>query len=265
MSASTPISAEAPEAVPAPIHPKLTSVRRAAVVPAFNEAETIAGVIEEIRAVDPGMEIIVVDDASFDRTPVIAAEAGARVLRLACNLGIGGAVQTGYQAAREIGCDIVVQIDGDGQHDPKELPLDSRAGARRASGHRRSALALRGAGKYRAPPVRRLGMRIFATFVSLLVGKSLSDTSSSFRAVNRRALSLFAVDYPHGYLETIEATVMAVRYGLRIEEVPVRMRERTSGRSSLTTSISLFYTVKVVIAVFISMFRRKAVQLEEER
>jgi len=264
MAASTPISPEAPGAVPTPIHPKLTSVRRAAVVPAFNEAETIAGVIAEIRAVDPGMEIIVVDDASFDRTPVIAAEAGARVLRLACNLGIGGAVQTGYQAAREIGCDIVVQIDGDGQHDPKELPLilkpvlDGRAdiviGSRFA-----------GAGKYRAPPVRRLGMRIFAAFVSLLVGKSLSDTSSSFRAVNRRALSLFAVDYPHGYLETIEATVMAVRYGLRIEEVPVQMRERTSGRSSLTTSISLFYTVKVVIAVFISIFRRKAVQLEEER
>jgi glycosyltransferase involved in cell wall biosynthesis len=264
MAASTPISAEVLEAAPVPIHPKLTSVRRAAVVPAFNEEETIAGVIAEIRAVDPGMEIIVVDDASFDRTPVIAAEAGARVLRLACNLGIGGAVQTGFQAARELECDIVVQIDGDGQHDPKELPLilgpvlDGRAdiviGSRFA-----------GAGKYRAPPVRRLGMRIFASFVSLLVGKSLSDTSSSFRAINRRALSLFAVDYPHGYLETIEATVMAVRYGLRIEEVPVQMRERTSGRSSLTTSISLFYTIKVVIAVFISMFRRKAVQLEEER
>jgi glycosyltransferase involved in cell wall biosynthesis len=264
MAASTPISAEAPEAVPVALPPKLTSVRRAAVVPAFNEAETIAGVIAEIRAVDPGMEIIVVDDASFDRTPVIAAEAGARVLRLSCNLGIGGAVQTGFQAARELECDLVVQIDGDGQHDPQELPLivapvlDGRAdiviGSRFA-----------GAGKYRAPPVRRFGMRVFAAFVSLLVGKSLSDTSSSFRAVNRRALSLFAVDYPHGYLETIEATVLAVRYGLRIEEVPVRMRERTSGRSSLTTPISLYYTVKVVVAVFISMFRRKAVQLEEDR
>ena len=220
--------------------------------------------IAEIRAVDPGMEIVVVDDASFDKTAVIAAEAGARVLRLSCNLGIGGAVQTGYQAARELGCDLVVQVDGDGQHDPRELPLimepvlDGRAdiciGSRFA-----------GVGQYRAPPVRRLGMRIFAAFVSLFVGKSLTDTSSSFRAVNRRALSLFAVDYPHGYLETIEATVMAVRYGLRIEEVPVRMRERTTGRSSLTTGISLFYTVKVVIAVFISLFRRRAVQLEEDR
>ena len=245
-------------------HPKLATVRRAAVVPAWNEAETIAGVIAEIRAVDPGMEIIVIDDGSYDKTAVIAAEAGARVLRLSCNLGIGGAVQTGFQAARELECDVVVQIDGDGQHDPQELPLilapvlDGRAdiviGSRFA-----------GAGKYRAPPVRRLGMRIFATFVSLLVRKSLSDTSSSFRAVNRRALSLYAVDYPHGYLETIEATVLAVRYGLRIEEVPVRMRERTSGRSSLTIPISLYYTVKVVVAVFISMFRRKFVQLEEDR
>jgi glycosyltransferase involved in cell wall biosynthesis len=264
MAAPTPIATEVPEVAPASMHPKLTSVRRAAVVPAFNEAETIAGVIAEIRAVDPGMEIVVVDDASFDKTAVIAAEAGARVLRLACNLGIGGAVQTGFQAARELECDVVVQIDGDGQHDPKELPLilepvlDGRAdiviGSRFA-----------GAGSYRAPPIRRLGMKIFSAFVSLFVRKSLSDTSSSFRAVNRRALSLFAVDYPHGYLETIEATVMAVRYGLRIEEVPVRMRERTSGRSSLTTSISLYYTVKVVIAVFISLFRRKAVQLEEDR
>ena len=264
MAASTRTFVEVPEAAHVLAHPKLATVRRAAVVPAWNEAETIAGVIAEIRAVDPGMEIIVVDDGSYDKTAVIAAEAGARVLRLACNLGIGGAVQTGFQAARELECDLVVQIDGDGQHDPQELPLivapvlDGRAdiviGSRFA-----------GAGKYRAPPVRRLGMRIFAAFVSLLVRKSLSDTSSSFRAVNRRALSLFAVDYPHGYLETIEATVLAVRYGLRIEEVPVRMRERTSGRSSLTTPISLYYTVKVVVAVFISMFRRKFVQLEEDR
>jgi glycosyltransferase involved in cell wall biosynthesis len=262
MAASTRTVAEVPEADSVAAHPKLATVRRAAVVPAWNEAATIAGVIAEIRAVDPGMEIIVVDDASFDKTAVIAAEAGARVLRLACNLGIGGAVQTGYQAARELGCELVVQVDGDGQHDARELPLiiapvlDGKAdiviGSRFA-----------GAGSYRAPPVRRLGMKIFSAFVSAFVRKSLTDTSSSFRAVNGRALSLFAVDYPHGYLETIEATVMAVRYGLRIEEVPVSMRARTSGRSSLTTSISLYYTVKVVIAVFISLFRRKAVQLEE--
>jgi glycosyltransferase involved in cell wall biosynthesis len=264
MAASTPTSTKLPEVTPALIHSKLTAVRRAAVVPAWNEAATIAGVIAEIRAVDPGMEIVVVDDGSVDETAAIASKAGARLVRLACNLGIGGAVQTGYQVAKELGCDVVVQVDGDGQHDPRELALilepvlDGRADI--AIGSR-----FAGAGSYRAPPLRRLGMRIFAAFVSVLVGKSLSDTSSSFRAVNRRALSLFAVDYPHGYLETIEATVMAVRYGLRIEEVPVRMRERTSGRSSLTTSISLFYTVKVFIAVLVSMFRRRTVQLEEDR
>lgn len=262
MASSSPASEALGSAAPGQIDPRLAALRRAAVVPAYNEAESIQGVIAEIREVDPGMEIIVVDDASFDKTPMLAAEAGARVLRLTCNLGIGGAVQTGFQAAREIGCDLVVQVDGDGQHDPKELPplfepiLDGRAdiviGSRFA-----------GSGDYRAPAMRRLGMRIFATFVSLLTGQKLSDTSSSFRAINRRSLSLFAVDYPHGYLETIEATVLAVRYGLRIVEVPVHMRARTSGRSALTTGISLFYTVKVLIAVFISTFRRKAVQLEE--
>ena len=122
-----------------------------------------------------------------------------------------------------------------------------------------------GVGQYRAPPVRRLGMRIFAAFVSLFVGKSLTDTSSSFRAVNRRALSLFAVDYPHGYLETIEATVMAVRYGLRIEEVPVECASARRGAPRSRPGSLLFYTVKVVIAVFISLFRRRAVQLEEDR
>ena len=262
MAVSSPAPEPLVSAAPGEPDPRLAARRRAAVVPAYNEADSIAGVIAEIRAVDPGMEIIVVDDASFDKTAVIAAEAGARVLRLACNLGIGGAVQTGFQAAREIGCDLVVQVDGDGQHDPRELPLifepilngraDIAIGSRFAGG-----------GDYRAPTVRRLGMRIFARFVSLLTGKSLSDTSSSFRAINRRALSLFVVEYPHGYLETIEATVLAVRYGLRIEEVPVRMRARTTGRSALTVPISLFYTVKVVIAVFVSIFRRKEVQLEE--
>jgi glycosyltransferase involved in cell wall biosynthesis len=264
MAASTPLSEQLSETDNAATQAKLAGVRRLAVVPALNEAETIASVIAEIRAVDPGMEIVVVDDGSIDATASIAAKAGVRVVRLAFNLGIGGAVQTGYQAARELGCDLVVQVDGDGQHDPRELPLiiepvlagraDIAIGSRFA-----------GAGKYRAPWARRLAMRIFAAFVSVFAGKALTDTSSSFRALNRRALSLYAVDYPHGYLETIEATVLALRYGLRIEEVPVRMRARTTGRSSLTVPISLYYAFKVLVAVFVSTFRRNAVRLEEER
>ena len=245
------------------VQDRIASKRRIAIVPALNEAATIGRVIQEIRDVDPGFEILVVDDGSDDGTGEIADAAGALLVRLPFNLGIGGAVQTGYRYALANGFDIAVQIDGDGQHDPSQLRLileplvagdaDIVIGSRFA-----------GAGNYRAARGRRLGMRVFAAIVSLIVRQSLTDTSSSFRALNRRSLSLFAVDYPHGFLETVEATVLAGKYRLRMKEVPVTMRERELGRSSLTIPLSLFYTAKVLLAVFVSLFRKPAVRLEEE-
>ena len=245
------------------VQDRIASKRRIAIVPALNEAATIGRVIQEIRDVDPGFEILVVDDGSDDGTGEIAEAAGALVVRLPFNLGIGGAVQTGYRYALANGFDIAVQIDGDGQHDPSQLRLileplvagdaDIVIGSRFA-----------GAGNYRAARGRRLGMRVFAAIVSVIVRQSLTDTSSSFRALNRRSLSLFAVDYPHGFLETVEATVLAGKYRLRMKEVPVTMRERELGRSSLTIPLSLFYTAKVLLAVFVSLFRKPAVRLEEE-
>jgi glycosyltransferase involved in cell wall biosynthesis len=245
------------------VQDRIASRRRIAIVPALNEAATIGRVIQEIREVDPGFEILVVDDGSDDGTGEIAEAAGALLVRLPFNLGIGGAVQTGYRYALANGFDIAVQIDGDGQHDPSQLRLileplvagdaDIVIGSRFA-----------GAGNYRAARGRRLGMRVFAAIVSVIVRQSLTDTSSSFRALNRRSLSLFAVDYPHGFLETVEATVLAGKYRLRMKEVPVTMRERELGRSSLTIPLSLFYTAKVLLAVFVSLFRKPAVRLEEE-
>jgi glycosyltransferase involved in cell wall biosynthesis len=242
---------------------RLSSRKRIAIVPVLNEAATIGRVIREIRDVDPGFEIVVVDDGSDDGTGDLAEAAGARLLRLPFNLGIGGAVQTGYRYALANGFEIAVQIDGDGQHDPSQLPrileplLDGDAdiviGSRFASG-----------GSYRAAAHRRLGQRVWAMIVSAIVRQPLTDTSSSFRALNRRSLSLFAADYPHGFLETVEATVLAGKYRLRIQEVPVTMRERELGRSSLTIPLSLFYSAKVLLAVFVSLFRRPAVRLEEE-
>jgi glycosyltransferase involved in cell wall biosynthesis len=234
-----------------------------AVVPALNEQRTLQRVIEEIRAFDAACEIVVVDDGSTDRTAGVAVAAGAYLVRLPFNLGIGGAVQTGYRFALERGSDVVVQVDGDGQHVPDELPkllgplLEGKADL--VIGSRFAVTS-----GYRAPLSRRLGMRWFAALVSLIVGQPLTDTSSSFRAVNRRGLRLFCADYPHGFLETVEATVLAAKYGLRIVEVPVVMREREHGRSSLTIPLSLYYSLKVVVALFVGLFRRPIVHLEEE-
>src|SRR5215212_4361801 len=202
-----------------PVQAQLAGCRRIAIVPALNEQETIGRVIEEIR---------VVDDGSTDRTAAVAVSRGASVLTLPFNLGIGGAVQAGYQYARDNGFELAVQIDGDGQHNPPEVArlvgpiLEGRAdmvvGTRFVEG-----------GGYRGTRVRRVGIRLFAALVSLLVRQRVSDTTSGFRAVNRKALRLFASDYPHDYPE-VESIVLLSRHRLRMLEVPVQMRVRETGR-----------------------------------
>jgi glycosyltransferase involved in cell wall biosynthesis len=236
-------------------------LKRCAVVPALNEEGSIARVIEEIRAFDPGFEIVVVADGSTDRTPEVAAAAGATVLRLPFNLGIGGAVQTGFRYAAENGFELAVRVDGDGQHDPSELPAilapvlageaDICVGSRFAGEH-----------SFRSTRSRRLGIRILAACVSLLVRRRVTDPTSGFQALNRHGIRLFAADYPHDYPE-VEATVMCFRHRLRLTEVPVRMRERAAGASSITSLRAIYYMVKVLLAIFVGVFRRNVVLLEE--
>ncbi|MGZ4383010.1 MAG: glycosyltransferase family 2 protein [Gaiellaceae bacterium] len=249
-----------PEASPE-LAAKLAGTRRIAIVPALNEEGAIGAVIDEIRAFDPGFDIVVVDDGSTDRTAARAAERGAFVLRLPFNLGIGGAVQTGYRFAFERGYDLAVQIDGDGQHDPSQLPaivapvLDDEADF--VVGSRFSA-----SGGFRSSFLRRLGIRIFAVTVSAIARQRLTDTTSGFRAVNRRGIALFASDYPHDYPE-VESTVVAVKHRLRIAEVPVLMRERAAGRSSITAFGSVYYMAKVLLALLVSVFRRNVAPMED--
>ena len=252
-----------PAAAPAvsAVDPRIARLRRIAIVPALNEASAIASVIEEIRTADADMEIVVVDDGSTDDTRIVATRAGARVVRLPFNLGIGGAVQTGYQYAREHGFDLAVQIDGDGQHVPSEMarllePIaDDRADL--VVGTR-----FVGENAYRPSHARRLGIELFARFVSMLVGERVTDTTSGFRAANRRAIRLFADQYPHDYPE-VEATVLVHRSKLRMVEVPVAMRVRVSGQSSITALRSIYYMIKVSLALFVSLFRRYPTQREE--
>jgi glycosyltransferase involved in cell wall biosynthesis len=245
------------------LDPRLRELRRVAIVPALNEAENIGRVIDELRAFDPGLEIVVVDDGSLDGTDHAAATKGARVLRLPFNLGIGGAVQTGFRFAFENDFDVAVRVDGDGQHDPAQLDrvlapvlngeADIVVGSRFA--------AMGGANGYRSSRTRRLGIRLLAWVVSRIVGQRVTDTTSGFQALNREGIALFARDYPHDYPE-VEATVMVFRHRLRLVEVPVEMRERGGGRSSITALRSIYYMVKVLLAIFVGLFRRNVVPQE---
>jgi glycosyltransferase involved in cell wall biosynthesis len=222
-------------------------LRVAVIVPAYNEAANLPGLAEGLRAHAPGCDVCVVDDGSTDDTAAVAEALGWTVLRLPVNLGIGGAVQAGYLWARERGHDVAVQIDGDGQHDPAYLsallaPIQAGS-ADVVIGSRFLA-----DGGFRSTAVRRAGIRYLSWFLRLRCGARIADTTSGFRAAGRRAIALFARYYPSDYPEP-EAIALAERAGLRLAEVPVRMSEREHGQSSITALRTLYYLVKVSLAL----------------
>ena len=226
-----------------------------AVVPAWNEEGAIGRVVDEIKAFDPAATVVVVDDASTDATADVAEARGATVLRLLFNVGIGGAVQTGLRYARDGGFEVAVRLDGDGQHDASEIgkllaPIEDGT-ADLVIGSR----FVDPGGSYRPPFARRTGIRVFAGLVSLLGGQKVTDTTSGFVALNRAGIELFAVEYPHDYPE-VEATLVALRSGLRLAQVQVDMRERQAGTSSITFVRSLYYIVKVMLALLVASLRR---------
>ena len=229
--------------------------RLVAIVPAWNEAGAIGGVIDEIRGGNDAIEVVVVDDASRDDTAAIAEAHGATVLRLPFNVGIGGAVQTGFRYALENGYERAVRLDGDGQHDASQIP---RILAPIEAGEADLVIGSRFVdpeSAYRPPLARRIGIRVFARLVSLLGRQRVTDTTSGFLALDRAGIVLFAAEYPHDYPE-VEATLVALRSGLRLAQVQVAMRERTTGASSITFVRSLYYIVKVTLALLVASLRR---------
>jgi glycosyltransferase involved in cell wall biosynthesis len=230
--------------------------RHLAIVPAHNEEAAIAGTVREILAAAPDFEVLVVDDGSTDQTAVRAAGAGAGVLKLPFNLGIGGAMQAGYIYANEHNFDVAVQVDGDGQHDPGFIPalltrLRGRPEVDMVTGSRFLDPSTEG---YRSSKARRAGIRVFTLVVSLITRQRVTDPTSGFRMTNRKAIRLFARDYPHDYPE-VEAILLMHAHRLRSCEVAVEMRPRLSGVSAISSTQPFYYMVKVLLAVFIGLFR----------
>jgi glycosyltransferase involved in cell wall biosynthesis len=227
-----------------------------AIVPAHNEAGAVGPTVAEIRRWAPDFDVLVVDDGSTDATRVRARAAGATVLALPFNLGIGAAMQAGYLYAREHGYEVAVQVDGDGQHDPRFIKdllaqLESDAALNMVTGSR----FLDGdSDGYRSSAARRVGIRVFSRVVSLITRRRVSDPTSGFRMTDRQGIELFARDYPHDYPE-IEAILLMHAHRLESCEIPVVMRPRTSGSSAISSSQSIYYMVKVLLAVFVGLFR----------
>jgi glycosyltransferase involved in cell wall biosynthesis len=229
-----------------------------AIVPAYNEAGCIADVVGDLRRHAPDFDVLVIDDGSTDRTGEVAARAGAAVVRHPFNLGIGGAVQSGYSYAAERGYSVAVQVDGDGQHDARWIEpmlgyLQAHPEVDMVTGSR--FLEEDGNG-YRSSRSRRLGITIFASILSWVMDQRISDPTSGFRMTGRRGIELFARDYPHDYPE-VEAVLMSHSHRLRVAEIPVAMRPRLAGSSSITSRRSVYYMLKVLLAVLIGLVRAR--------
>jgi glycosyltransferase involved in cell wall biosynthesis len=232
-------------------------MRPLVVVPAFNEAEEIGRVLDGIRTADPRLPVLVVDDGSTDETAIRARQAGARVLRLPINLGYGSALQAGYKYALREGYDCVVQLDGDGQHEPADIPRllipVERDDADLALGSR-----FLGENAYRAGMARGAGMRLFRALTFLLTGVRFSDVTSGYQALNRDVLQFFATErYPADYPDA-DVLVMLTRAGFRIAEVPVRMYPKRNGVSMHAGLRPIYYIFKMLLSMLLMLLRNES-------
>ncbi|MDA8046856.1 MAG: glycosyltransferase family 2 protein [Actinomycetota bacterium] len=229
------------------------------VIPAYNEALSVAAVIHEVHLAAPRAAILVVDDASTDTTAAVARAAGAEVVTNVFNLGVGGAMRVGFRYALAGRFRALVQVDGDGQHDANDLPrlvaaLDDKPEPAVVIGAR-----FAGEGDYSVPRMRRWAMRLLARYLSGVAHMKLTDVTSGFRAHNRAAIELFARTYPADYLaDTVESLVIAVESGGVISQVPVAMRTRLSGTPSQNARRAAMYLARVALMLLIAVFRHRA-------
>ncbi|MFG2818811.1 glycosyltransferase family 2 protein [Kitasatospora sp. NPDC048365] len=224
------------------------------ILPAWNEAEGLPGVLKEIQTELPGVDTLVVDDGSTDRTAAVATENGSPVAQLPYNLGVGGAMRLGYRYAHLHGYDVAIQVDSDGQHNPSYVPqllakleeADLVIGARFA-----------GQGDYTVRGPRKWAMKLLSVVLSRITRTRLTDTTSGFRACNKQMIEFFAQWYPVEYLgDTIESMVGAARCGFTVRQVPVAMRERTTGTPSASPIKATIYLTRAGLVLLLAMIRR---------
>lgn len=229
--------------------------RALVIIPAFREADNIGQTLDELASVRPDLGVVVVDDGSPDDTAAIARSAGARVLRHPFNLGIGGALRTGFRYAMEAGYEVAIQLDADGQHDPTQIVLLERAleaGADMAIGSRFAPESQR----YRISPVRLGAMAVLRLVVRHVSGRRFTDTSSGFRAFRRPVIEFFARNYPYEYMESVEALVLAVAAGFEVHEVPIVMRSRRGGEPSNRSLRLPYHYARLLLTIAVSAARR---------
>ncbi|NLV35936.1 MAG: glycosyltransferase family 2 protein [Clostridiaceae bacterium] len=231
------------------------------IIPAYNEAKNLVPLLDRIRIACPDYDVVVINDCSTDNTLAICKKYRAHVIDLPVNLGIGGAVQAGYKYARYKHYDAAVQVDGDGQHNPEYIKLlvsELENGANICIGSR--FISKEG---FQSSLIRRLAIRYFSGLIQLFTGLYITDPTSGFRACDTKAISLFASDYPRDYPEP-ESIVSAARNKLSACEIPVVMNERKEGKSSITFVKSLYYMIKVSLAIVIASFSsRRHTEVDE--
>lgn len=229
-------------------------MKKLIIIPAFNEEENIEKTVTSIQKDAKEFDYVIINDCSTDRTRQICEQKGYNVVNLPINLGIGGAVQTGYKYAYTNGYDVAVQVDGDGQHDPEFLnkmaeyieknKVDMVIGSR--------FIEKKG---FQSSVTRRMGIKFFSVLIKLLTGSVITDPTSGLRMVGRNVIEIFAKDYPRDYPEP-ESVVAVLRKKLVVKEIPVIMHERAGGVSSISPKKSIYYMIKVTLAILIERIRK---------
>ncbi|MCI8822567.1 MAG: glycosyltransferase family 2 protein [Lachnospiraceae bacterium] len=229
-------------------------MKRLVIIPAYNECGSILKAVEDIREHAPGFDYVVINDCSTDGTPDVCREYGLNYVDLSVNLGIGGAVQTGYIYACQQGYDLAVQFDGDGQHDAAYLEQMAQVLVETGSNMVIGSRFIEREG-FQSSGLRRVGIRYFSMLIRLLTGVRVTDPTSGMRMVDREVMRIYAASYPKDYPEP-ESVMAILRMKKKVTEIPVVMRQREEGTSSIGGVRSVYYMIKVTLAVLMERLRR---------